>query len=190
MNFISFFYKLNFVKSKFLFKKTINGKRFNPKIDSVRRFKNLKFTHQLINLWMKKGSKLSFLKHYNYFLNNFYLVLIGDARGYENAHNYKYVLELLDTKYYYYRFENLLKEPFFELEYIFDLKLKKLSKKLQKKFNKKYDYKIVHIHKNKRIRYLIKLLYSNLQLYKHNKYSERIFMVLITLIFNTKDLEI
>jgi hypothetical protein len=100
------------------------------------------------------------------------------------------VLELLDTKYYYYKFEKLLKEPFSELEYVFDLKIKKLQKKLQKKFNRKYDYKIVHINKIKRIRYIIKLLYSNINLYKHNRYSERLFLLLTTLVFDTKKLEI
>jgi hypothetical protein len=109
---------------------------------------------------------------------------------YSHTPNYQYITELLDTKYYYYRFENLLKEPFLELEYIFDLKIKKVPKKLQKKFNKKYDYKIVHIHKNKRIRYILKLLYSNINIYKYNHYSDRIYNTLITLLFNTKEMEI
>ena len=130
------------------------------------------------------------LKHYNKFLENFKLLLINDIHLYESSVNYQYITELLDTKNYYYNFEKLLKEPFNELEYIFDLKIKKIPKKLQKKFNKKFDYKIVHIHKDKRIRYILKLLYSNINVYKYNRYSERIFQTLITLLFNTKELEI
>jgi hypothetical protein len=97
---------------------------------------------------------------------------------------------LLDTKDYYYKFENLLNEPLKDLEYVFDLKIKKLSKKLQKKYNKKYDYKIIHINKKKRLRYLLKMFYININSYKYNKYSDRIFFNLINIILNTKENEI
>jgi hypothetical protein len=99
-------------------------------------------------------------------------------------------LELLDTKDYYYRFENLLKDPLKELEFIFDLKIKKLSKKFQKKYNKKYDYKIIHINKKKRLRFLLKSFYSNINYYKYNNYSDRIFHTLINIVFNTKETEV
>jgi len=190
INFSFYSYQKRFLKKKVFFKKTINGERLNFKLDSLRRFKNFSFNNQILNMWVKKGSKLNLMKHYNIFLKNFYILLLNDAYQYKDSQNYNYVLELLDTKYYYYRIENLLKDPFKELEYIFDLKIKKLNKKLQKKFKKKYDYKIIHINKMKRVRYIIRLLYSNINLYKYNKYSDRIFFLLVSTIFNTKELEI
>jgi len=189
-NYFFFSYQKRFIKNKKFFKKTVNDKRLDLKLDSLRRFKNFSFNNQIFNIWVKKGFKLNLLKHYNIFLKNFYMLLLNDAEQYRNSQNYNYVFELLDTKYYYYRLENLLKDPFKELEYIFDLKIKKLNKKLQKKYKKKYDYKIIHINKAKRLRYIIKLLYSNINLYKHNKYSDRIFFLFVSTIFNTKDLEI
>ena len=162
----------------------------DSRFDSIRRFKNINLNNQLLNIWVKNGLKLNLLKHYNFFLENFYLKLISNITFYENYPNYNYVLELLDTKDYYYKFENLLTDPMKELEYIFDLKIKKLNKKLQKKYNKKYDYKIVHINKKKRIRYLLKMFYSNINFYKYNKYSERIFFTLINIVFNTKETEV
>lgn len=189
INFSYYFFQKRFVKNKKFFKKTINYKRLDLKLDSLRRFKNFSLNSQILSMWIKQGLKLNLIKHYNIFLNNFYFLLLNDAIQYKNSQNYDYVLELLDTKYYYYKFENLLKDPLKELEYIFDLKIKKLNKKLQKKYKKKYDYKIIHINKEKRMRYIIKLLYSNINLYKYNKYSDRIFYLFNTTIFNTKELE-
>ena len=190
INYTRYFYLLNLIKKKQFCKKTDKGVKLDSRFDSIRRFKNLSVNNQLLNIWLKKGLKLNLLKHYNIFLQNFYLILISNISFYENYPNYNYVLELLDTKDYYYKFENLLNDPLKELEYIFDLKIKKLNKKLQKKYNKKYDYKIVHINKKKRLRYLLKIFYSNINYYKYNKYSERIFYTLINIVFNTKDTEV
>lgn len=190
INYTRYFYLLNLIKKKQFFKKTNKGIKLDSRFDSIKRFKNLSVNNQLLNIWLKKGLKLNLLKHYNVFLQNFYLILISNISFYENYPNYNYVLELLDTKDYYYKFENLLNDPLKELEYVFDLKIKKLNKKLQKKYNKKYDYKIVHINKKKRLRYLLKVFYSNINYYKYNKYSERIFYTLINIVFNTKDTEV
>ena len=191
MTFSRYFYKLNNIKNKKFLRKTNSGKKLNIKLTSIRRFKNVSFTNQLFNLWLKRGYKLGLLKYYNIFTEKFNYILANEfeLKNYENTPHYIYILELLDTKYYYYKYNNLLKEPFKELEYIFDLKIKKLGKKLQKKYKKKYDYKIVHIHRKKRIRYILKLLYSNVTMYKHNKFHSRIFNILMTLIFNTQELE-
>lgn len=192
-NFISYtryFYILNLVKKKQFFRKTNKGVKLDVRFNSIRRYKNINLNNQLLNMWLKNGLKLNLLKHYNYFLEYYYLLLISDIKFFENFTNYKYILELLDTKDYYYNFENLLNDPVKELEFIFDLKIKKLSKKLQKKYNKKYDYKIVHINKKKRFRYLLKAFYSNINYYKCNKYFERIFYTLINIVFNTKDTEV
>lgn len=192
-NFISYtryFYLLNLIKKKQFSKKTNKGVKLDSRFDSLKRFNNLNVNNQLLNIWLKKGLKLNLLKHYNVFLKNFYLILMLNISFYENYPNYNYVLELLDTKDYYYKFENLLNDPMKELEYIFDLKIKKLNKKLQKKYNKKYDYKIVHINKKKRLRYLLKTFYVNINYYKYNKYSERIFYTLINIVFNTKETEV
>ena len=190
MSYTRFYYYLRLVKKKQFFRKTKYGSKLDSRFDSIRRFKNINFNNQLLNVWLKKGLKLNLLKHYNQFLENFYLILITNTKFYENYPNYNYVLELLDTKDYYYRFENLLRDPIKELEYIFDLKIKKISKKLQKKYNKKFDYKIIHINKKKRLRYLFKMFYSNLNTYKYNKYSDRIFFNLINIVFNTKETEV
>lgn len=185
-----YFYQKRFIKNKKFFIKTKKGRKFDVRLDSLKRFKNFNFNNQIINMWVKKGLKLNLMKHYNIFLKIFYKILLDNAQQFKDSQNYDYVLELLDTKDYYYKFENLLKNPFKELEYIFDLKIKKLNKKLQKKYKKKYDFKVIHINKEKRVRYIIRLLYSNLNLYKFNQYSDRIFSLMSTTVFNTKDLEI
>lgn len=185
-----YFYKINLVRKKQFFKKTDKGLKLDRRFDSIKRFKNLNFNNQLFNIFLKNGLKLNLLKHYNVFLENFYNLLINETKLYKELPNYNYVLELLDTKDYYYKFENLLNEPLKDLEYIFDLKIKKLSKKFQKKYNKKYDYKIVHINKKKRLRYLLKMFYLNINTYKYNKYSDRIFFNLVNIVFNTKENEI
>lgn len=190
VSYIKYFYILDLIKKKQFFKKTKKGLKLDSRFDSLRRYKNININNQLINMWLKNGLKLNLLKHYNLFLEMFYIRLISNITFYENYPNYNYVLELLDTKDYYYKFENLLDDPIKELEYIFDLKIKKLNKKLQKKYNKKYDYKIIHINKKKRIRYLLKVFYSDINFYKYNKYSERIFFTLINLVFNTKNTEV
>jgi hypothetical protein len=190
ISYIKYFYVLDLIKKKQFFKKTKKGVKLDSRFDSIRRFKNINLNNQLINIWLKNGLKLNLLKHYNLFLEIFFYKLISNVNFYENYTNYNYVLELLDTKDYYYKFENLLNDPIKELEYIFDLKIKKLNKKLQKKYNKKYDYKIVHINKKKRVRYLLKVFYSNINHYKYNKYSERIFFTLINLVFDTKKTEV
>lgn len=190
VSYIKYFYILDLIKKKQFFKKTKKGLKLDSRFDSLRRYKNINLNNQLINMWLKNGLKLNLLKHYNLFLEMFYIRLISNITFYENYPNYNYVLELLDTKDYYYKFENLLDDPIKELEYIFDLKIKKLNKKLQKKYNKKYDYKIIHINKKKRIRYLLKVFYSDINFYKYNKYSERIFFTLINLVFNTKNTEV
>jgi len=190
INYTMYFYTLNLIKKKQFFKKTKKNIKLDSRFDSIRRYKNINLNNQLLNIWTKNGLKLNLLKHYNLFLENFYLKLISDISFYENYPNYNYVLELLDTKDYYYKFENLLNDPLKELEYIFDLKIKKLNKKLQKKYNKKYDYKIIHINKQKRVRYLLKMFYLNINFYKYNKYSQRIFFTLINIVFNTKETEV
>lgn len=189
-SYIKYYFYLNLVKNKKFFKKTKKGVKLDSRFDSIRRFKNINLHNQILNVWLKKGLKLNLLKHYNLFLEKFYLELITNQVFYENYPNYNYVLELLDTKDYYYKFENLLKDPLKELEFIFDLKIKKLSKKFQKKYNKKYDYKIIHINKKKRLRFLLKAFYSNINFYKYNKYSDRIFYTLINIVFNTKETEV
>lgn len=183
-------YDRNFIKNRYFLKKTHRGVKLDPKLDSSRRFRNIDFNNQFLNMWLKKGLKLRLLKHFNLFLQEFKVLLINDATQFKDLPNYNYVIELLNTKYYYYKFENLLDDPFEELEYVFDLKIKKLGRKLQKKLNKKYEYKVFHIHKHKRVRYIIKLLYFNLPFYKQQKYFERMYNLLINLIFDTKELEI
>lgn len=190
VSYTRYYFFLNLVKKKQFIRKTNKGVKLDSRFDSLRRFKNINLNNQLLNIWLKNGLKLNLLKHYNIFLENFYFTLISNTNFYENYPNYNYVLELLDTKDYYYKFENLLNDPMKELEYIFDLKIKKLNKKLQKKYNKKYDYKIVHINKKKRVRYLLKMFYFNINYYKNNKYSERIFQTLINIVFNTKETEV
>jgi len=185
-----FYFVLTSTNKKYSCRKTRRGHKFNVKGESIRRSKILNFNQQLMNIWLKKGYKLNFIKHYNLFLENFRWLLIHEFNTFEKLPYYKYILELLNTKYYYYQFENLLEESFKELEYIFDLKFKKLSKSEQKSLEKKYDYRVCYIYKNKRFRYTIQLLYSNVNSYKYTKYSSRMYDLFIDFVLNPKSLEI
>jgi hypothetical protein len=97
------------------------------------------------------------------------------------------VYDLLSTKGYNYKFEYLLLSPIKELEYVFDLRLKKLNKKMKRKLKKKYTYTINHFHKKKRIKHVLSMFYLSSNFYKEKKYFERIFSTFINIIFDTKN---
>ena len=134
-------------KKKIFCLKTFKGKKITTKLLSIRRNKNITLDNQLINCFVKKGKKLNFLKHYNIFLENFFYLLTTNKQFYENFLNSDYILNSLKTKFYYYKFSNLLVDPIEDLKCIFDLKVKKVEKKKKKKKNKKYIYKILNILK-------------------------------------------
>jgi hypothetical protein len=182
-----FVFNKRFIKNKFFLKKTNKGSKINIKYNSVRRNKNFSLNNLLINSWVKKGLKLNFLKSYNIFLENFFFILNNNKSFFKDYPNYEYVYDILKTKGYNYRFENLLLHPISELEYMFELKLKKLNKKLKKKLKKKYSYTINHFHYKKRVKHILNLSYLSSNFYKEKKYFERIFLNFVNIVFDTKN---
>lgn len=176
-----------FSKNKNFFKKTKYGTIISLKQLSFKRKKNFDFNNSLINSWVKQGLKLNFLKHYNIFLENFFFQFLDDPFFFKNYPNFDFVFNLLDTKFYHFKFEKLLKYPIKELEYLFDLKLKKLNKKLKKKLKKKYSYSVKYIQRKKRVKHILNLFYNSSSTYFEKKYYNRIFLTFLYVIFDTQN---
>lgn len=123
-------------KNKQFTLKTVRGEKINTKLYSIRRNKNITLHNQLLNSFVKKGKKLNLLKHYNMFLETFFYLLITNENIYKNYQNSDYIFDLLKTKFYYYKFENLLIDPIEDLKCLFDLKAKKPERKKKKKSTK------------------------------------------------------
>lgn len=182
------YYNFNksFIKNKFYFKKTNRGSKLSVKLISMKRNKNIDINNLLINSWIKKGKKLNFLKNYNIFLENFFFLIVKEPTFFKDYPNFDFIYDLLKTKTYHFKFKFLLYEPLKTLEYIFDLKLKKLNKKLKKKLKKKYSYSINYLHKKKRLKHVLNMFYYSSNFYKNKKYFERIFFTFLFIIFDTK----
>lgn len=181
------FYNLDFIKKSFFFKKTNHGIIINTKSTSLRRNKNINFNNLLINSWIKKGLKLNFLKNYNIFLKNFFFLIVVEKKYFSEFKNFNFVYDLLNSKNYNYKFQNLLVNPLILLEFMFDLRLKKLNKKMKKKYKKKYTYTIKYLYKLKRMKYVLNMLYSSSNFYNNKKYYDRIFFNFLYIIFDTKN---
>jgi hypothetical protein len=131
--------------------------------------------------------KLNFLKNYNIFLENFFFIFFTNKSFFKDYPNYEYVCDLLETKGYKNKFEYLLLNPIKDLEYIFELRLKKLNKKMKRKFKKKYTYTINHFHHKKRVKHVLNMFYLSSNFYKEKKYFERMFLMFINIVFDTKN---
>lgn len=182
----NFVFFKKFIKNKNFLRKTNKGVKHNIKYTSIKRNKNIYLDSMLINSWIKRGLKINFLKNYNLFLEQFYYLIINEPQFFENYPNCDFIFDLLKTKSFHFKIKHLLKEPLKELEYIFDLKLKKLNKKLKRKLKKKYSYTINYLHKNKRLKHTLNMFYYSSNFYKNKKYFERIFFTFLFIIFDTK----
>lgn len=183
-----YYYFNKFTKNKFFFKKTHYGVKFNVKLKSLRRNKNLSLNNLLINSWIKKGLKLNFLKNYNIFIKNWNFLMIKNRSFFKDQPNFEFVFDMIRSKRYNFNLTNLLIYPLDFLEHMFDLKLKKLNKKMKKKYKKKYIYTIKYLHQPKRLKYTLGMLYNSSNYYNTNKcYHERIFNTFLNVIFNTKN---
>lgn len=183
---INYIYNVRFYKNKFFYKKTHYGVKFNIKLKSIRRNKNLDLNNLLINSWVKRGLKLNFLKNYNIFFKNWNYLISKDKSIFKNYTNYDFICDLLRTNKFNYNILNLLIFPLEILEHMFELKLKKLSKKMKRKYKKKYIYTIKYLHKPKRLKHTLNMFYSSSSQYGNKYYHERIFNTFIDILFETK----
>lgn len=181
------FYIKRFSKKIIFFRKTNYGYKNNIKLLSLKRNKNLDFNNLMINSWIKKGLKLNFLKNYNNFLKNFNFLIVKNKIYFKDYPNFEFVFDLIRSKTYNYKLQNLLIEPLYVLEHMFDLKLKKLNKKMKKKHKKKHIYVIKYLHKSRRLKNTLNMFYFSSNYYNYKKYHERIFFTFLNIIFNTKE---
>lgn len=184
---LSYIYSKKFIKKPFFFKKTFYGVKYNIKLKSIRRNKNLDLNNLLISSWTKKGLKLNFLKNYNVFFKKFNFLISREFSFFKDYQNFEFVKGLLISKRYNYNLLNLLIYPLEVLEFMFELKLKKLNKKMKKKYKKKYMYSIKYLHKPKRLKHTLNTFYSSSDHYLNKYYHERIFNVFLHIIFDTKN---
>lgn len=180
-------YYFDFSKKSIFFRKTKKGVKYSTKLYSLKRNKNLSFNNFLINSWVKKGLKLSFLKHYNIFLKNIFFLIKTDKLFFNNYPNTEFVYDLLNSKKYNYKLQNLLTNPLLLLEHMFELKLKKLNKKMKRKFKKKHVYVVKYLYKTKRLKNTLNMFYLSSNFYNNKKYYDRIFYTFLNVIFDTKN---
>lgn len=177
----------DFVKNKNLLKKTNKGVKFSLKNLSQKRNMNYDLNNLLINSWVKKGLKLKFLKNYNIFLEKFLFLIIYNFEFFKDYPNFSFVSDVIFLKNSKIKFEYFLEEPLKNLEFMFDLKVKKLSKKLIKKLKKKHTYVVNYLHKKKRLKYALNSIYMSSYNYNEKKYYDRIFSTFLNVIFDTKN---
>jgi hypothetical protein len=168
MAFYSFLKKQ--AKTRKVFLKTINNKSKNKKKDSVRRDRNNTLIDHFLKISMKGGNKLTLLKHFNFFLNNFYLSFNNKDENFYNYKDYITLFNLLRYKKNYYDFNFLLKESITPLEALFNVQLNKVNKKNKNKLKKKYSYNVTYINKKKRLKYVLKLINNYTEKFKYYNY--------------------
>jgi hypothetical protein len=168
MSFYSFLKKQ--VKTRKIFIKMINGKPKNNKKDSIKRDKNNTLIDHFLKISMKTGDKFTLLKHFNIFLNNFYLSFNNKDENFFNYKDYITLFNLLKYKKNYYDFNFLLKESITPLESLFNVQLNKLTKKNKNKSKRKYSYNVTYINKKKRLKYVLKLINNYTEKFKYYNY--------------------
>lgn len=188
--FYSFKFNSFLHKNKTLLKKIKRGVSSNVKDISNKRNLSHSFYNLLINSWVKKGLKLNFLKHYNIFIEKLIYLLVFDPKIFSSTENFVFVNDLIKFKKNQYDLKILLNEPLKDLEFMFDMKVKKLGKKLKKKYKKKFIFEIKYIYTKKRLKYSLNQLYYHSFSYKDRKYSDRIYSTFFNVIFNTKSCDI
>ena len=184
--FLYFFLKKN-VKSRKIFIKKINGKFRNIKNDSYRRDKNIDISNRFINVSLKNGKKLNFLKNWNLFLKNFFLSFNKNNSNISHYKNYDFFLDLFNNKYYYHDINLLIKKSITVFEPLFNIKVNKINKKFKNKFNKKYSYDIIYIKKKKRLKHVLKLINSYSERFKNYRCWERLYWSFISILLEPKN---
>ena len=181
----SFFKK--HLKTRKIFLKTFNNKLKNDKKDSVRRDKNNTLIEHFLNVSIKGGNKLVLLKHFNLFLNSFYLSFNEKNDDLLHYKDYLTLFNLLKYKKNYYNFDFLLKESILPLESLFNVQLVKINKKNKNKSNKKYTYNVIYINKKKRLKHVLKLINNYTEKFKYYNYWERLFWTFMVIITDQKN---
>lgn len=148
-----------------LFKKLFIYK-FEKNLKSSCKSKFLSKNSLFSNTILRKGKKLSFLKNFNKFYEEFYLNILNND-FYENKINNEFI-RYINEKKYLFNFNNLLIFLFSDNEIIFNIKKKKVNKNLKKLKRKPKKTQIIYIKKEKRFLFLIKLISIYLKKGKYN----------------------
>jgi len=181
----NFAYSSDFIKNKYGIKKTSKGVRFNKKLDSFKRDKETNFLIKYINSSMYKGNKLTILKHFNVFVDQFYYIFIDPETSYKSFTYYEFTANLLKFDLEYYDFKHMLAPSIPLFENIFEIKIKKMNKKLKKLHpQKKFIISPVYLNKRKRYKNVLKLFNVYTHYYKYYRYSDRLLLAFLSIILD------
>lgn len=179
------YYELDFLKKKHFFKKTNKGSLINIKLKSYRRNININLFNKLLNTTMYKGNKLTLLKHYNIFVEQFMKLFFKKNELYNSYTYYNFTCNLVKYEPEYYEFEYMVTPSVPLFEQIFDIKTKKLDKKLKKLHPYKgYLIDVVYLSPRKREKHVLKMFNLYTQSFKYYNYSDRLFYSFASIILD------
>lgn len=160
--FLKYYYNFCFYKynkmNKYKFIKTINKKIKNFKLKSFYRDKNITIINKYFNNSVFNGKKETFFNHFNKFIKFFFFIFIKKNNYFNVYMNYTNVYNLFNFNKMYYDFNYFIKEFIYNYNSMFDIKVIKIPKKYKLKYKKVFNYEIEYIYKEKRLKYILKLI--------------------------------
>ena len=174
--------KENIRKRKFLYKSK-KGVSTNDKKNSLNRDKNNTISQLYLNVTLKNGLRLRYLKYFNEMVENFYSIFNENTSEFNNYTDYNMYYYMINKNKEYSSFEFILKELMPNFNCLFDIRTKKNPKKL--KLEKKYSHSIVYVPRERRIKKSLKAMSFYTENYKNYYMWERIFWLFLSVILNS-----
>ncbi len=174
----SFFLYFYFVKLKFTFFEPKISKRFMDYSGSYLKNKN-NFIKMMMETALIGGNKLTMLKHYNFFHNNFYYFFtrkIDFLSQKFSSYDVYYDIALQNLNFF--NINLLLKNILMLNDSMFNLRVVRFTKSQRKylKTKKKFFSEVVYLPKYKRQKTLLKVIHRHAHQYNNYNYHERLLM--------------
>ena len=167
-----------FVKTNFFFWEKPFSKKF---LDFSGKY--LKNKHNLIKMMLETsligGNKLSLLKHYNMFHDNFYYFFNQKIEFLSQKFtSYDVYYDISEQNVNFFNINLLLKNITTLNDSMFNLRIVRFTKSQKKylKTKKKFFFEVVYLPKYKRIKTLLKVINRHAHQYNNYNYHERLLM--------------
>ena len=186
--FINYYYSFCFYKynkiNKSLFIKTINKKLKNFKLKSFYRDKNILIIKKYFNNSIFNGRKEVLLKYFNNFIKLFFFIFIKKNNYLCDYVNYNNIYDLVNSNKMYFDFNFFIKDFIFNYNSIFDIKIIKIPKKYKLKFKKKFNFEIKYVYKEKRLKFILKLINNFIKKSNCFNLSKKFFWLFVEIVFD------
>lgn len=184
-----FFLYFNFIKNKFTFFEKKIPKKFMDYSGSYLKNKS-NFIKMMLETSLVGGNKLSMLKHYNFFHNNFYYFFnrkIDFLSQKFSTYDVYYDISLQNINFF--NINLLLKNVLLLNDSMFNLRIVRFTKSQRKylKTKKKFFSEVVYLPKHKRQKTLLKIIHRHAHQYNNYSYHERLLMSFLNSFFLQKN---